>query len=261
MSELFNLEGRVALITGAGQGIGREIALVLAAHGANVAINDYSPTRAEEAAAAVRPQGREVIVVPGDVTDYRGVHSMVAEVEARLGRLDILVNNAGNAGALKALGDWKPFWETEPDEWHHWLGVNLDGVLNCCRAALPGMIERRFGRLILVSSDAGRVGEPHFAVYSAAKAGAMGLMRALAKAGGRHGITANSIALGGVDTPGAQSILTDDAAIRRMLSHYVIRRVGRPSDAAAMVLLLASDAGEWITGQTYPVNGGYSFAQ
>lgn len=260
MDDFFDLKGRVALVTGAGRGIGREIALTLAGHRARLAINDYDRGRADETVEAILAEGGEAVTATCDITDYEAVGAMIRGVEARFGRLDVLVNNAGNAGAHMALGDWKPFWETEPAEWRNWLGVNLDGVLHTCRAVLPGMIERRFGRLILIASDAGRVGEPHFAVYSAAKAGAMGLMRALAKAGGRYGITANSVSLGGVDTPGAKSILTDDAAIKRMLSHYVVRRVGRPSDAAAMVLLLASDAGEWITGQTYPVNGGYSFA-
>jgi 3-oxoacyl-[acyl-carrier protein] reductase len=125
---------------------------------------------------------------------------------------------------------------------------------------LDGMRARGHGRIITISSDAGRTGEGHLAVYSCAKAGAAGLMRALAKAGGRFGITANCIALGGIDTPSARDVLVDDAAMKKMLAHYVIRRIGTPSDAAWMTLFLASRAASWITGQTYPVNGGYSFA-
>jgi 3-oxoacyl-[acyl-carrier protein] reductase len=257
---MLSLEGRVALVTGAGQGVGLGIARVLAAFGATVVINDADAARAKAACKAVLDDGGNSIHAISDVTSYPAVCDMVTDVENRLGSLDILVNNAGNAGASMSLGDWAPFWETDPEEWQHWLGTNLYGVMHCCRAVLPGMKTRGFGRLITISSDAGRVGEPHLAVYSCAKAGAAGLMRALAKAGGRYGITANVIALGGMDTPGAKSMLPDDDAVRTMLRHYVVRRIGRPDDAAMMALLLASEAGSWISGQTYPVNGGYSFA-
>jgi 2-hydroxycyclohexanecarboxyl-CoA dehydrogenase len=141
-----------------------------------------------------------------------------------------------------------------------WLGTNLYGVLNVCRTVFPSMMEVRCGRIVTVISDAGRVGEPHLAVYSAAKAGAAGFMRALAKAGGRYSITANCVSLGGINTPGVQDLLPDEEAIKQALRHYVIRRIGEPSDAANMILFLASDAASWITGQTYPINGGYSFA-
>jgi 3-oxoacyl-[acyl-carrier protein] reductase len=209
------LEGKVALITGAGQGIGAGVAETLAAFGAAIAVNDIDPARAEQAAASIRAAGGSAQAFPCDATDYGAVTTMVADIEGALGSLDILVNNAGNAGSAMALGDWAPFWETEPDEWDNWLGTNLYAVLYASRAVLPGMKTRGFGRIITISSDAGRVGEPHFAVYSCAKAGAAGLMRALAKAGGRYGITANTISLGGVDTPGAQSMLPDADALPR----------------------------------------------
>ncbi len=258
---LLSLDGRAALITGAGQGIGRGIATTLAAFGATIAVNDIDRGRADAVAAEIRAQGGSALGFGCDVTDFDAVMAMVADAESAFGKVDVLVNNAGNAGAHKALGDWQPFWETDPAEWENWLGTNFRAVLHTARAVMPGMKERGFGRLITISSDAGRVGEPHFAVYSAAKAGAAGLMRALAKAGGRYGITANTIALGGVDTPGATSMLPDEESIKRMLRHYVIRRIGTPEDAAYMTLFLASDAASWITGQTYPVNGGYSFSQ
>ncbi len=258
--QLLNLSGKVALVTGAGQGVGRGIALMLAAHGAKVVVNDYVLSRAEAVAGEINEADLAAIGVEGDVTDYAGVITMVDEVAKRTGPIDILVNNAGNGGAHLALSESQPFWNTEPAEWQNWFGTNLYGVLNMSRALLPSMIAQKWGRLITITSDAGRVGEPHLAVYSAAKAGAAGFMRAMAKAGGRYGVTANCIALGGVDTPGGRTVLKDDAAIHNMLKHYIIRRVGRPCDAAVMTLLLASEAGSWITGQTYPVNGGYSFA-
>jgi len=257
---LLNLTGKVALVTGAGQGVGRGIVMMLAAHGAKVIVNDYVRERAESVAKEINDAGLSAVGVQGDVTDYAGVIKMVDDVSKKTGPIDILVNNAGNGGANLQLNEAQPFWNTEPEEWKNWFGTNLYGVLHMSRAVLPSMIERKGGRLITITSDAGRTGEPHLAAYSSAKAGAAGFMRAMAKAGGRYGVTANCIALGGVDTPGGRTVLKDDAAINAMLKHYVIRRVGRPSDAAVMTLLLASEAGSWITGQTYPVNGGYSFA-
>jgi 2-hydroxycyclohexanecarboxyl-CoA dehydrogenase len=185
---------------------------------------------------------------------------MVRLAQREFGRLDILVNNAGNAGPVQDLANLKPFWETGPEEWRPWLDTNLYGVLNTCRAALPGMMARRYGRIVTVISDAGRVGEPHLAVYSAAKAGAAGFMRALAKAAGRAAVTANCVSLGGVNTPGVKGLVGSEEALQKVLRGFVIRRMGEPDDAANMILFLASEAAEWITGQTYPVNGGYSFA-
>jgi 3-oxoacyl-[acyl-carrier protein] reductase len=122
------------------------------------------------------------------------------------------------------------------------------------------MVENAWGRVVTIVSDAGRVGEPNLVVYSGAKAGAAGFSRGLAKAVGRYNITVNCVSLSSVRTPAVESAFEDAEAAKRLLSRYVIRRIGEPSDAANMVLLLASNAGEWITGQTYPVNGGYSFS-
>ncbi len=257
---LLALEGKTALVTGAGQGVGEGIAWMLAAHGARVVINDFVGERAHAVAAELRDSGLWAMGAQGDVSDFASVCAMVEAAGREAGPIDILVNNAGNGGSRLGLHDSQPFWDTDPSEWQHWLGTNLFGVMHCVRATTPSMIARRWGRLITISSDAGRVGEPHLATYSAAKAGAAGFMRAMAKACARYGITSNCIALGGVDTPGAKGVLHDDEAISRMLKHYLIRRVGRPSDAAVMALMLASEAGSWITGQTYPINGGYSFA-
>ncbi len=261
MENLLNLKGRVALVTGAGQGVGRQVALHLAAHDCGgVIVNDFHRERAEAVASEVRKAGCEALAIASDVCDFAAVGKMVQQAEQKFGRLDILVNNAGNAGPTMPLSGLKPFWETGPDEWQQWLGTNLYGVINCCRAAVPGMMARGYGRIVTVISDAGRVGEPHLVVYSGAKAGAAGFMRGLAKAVGRANITANCVALGGVNTPGVQGLVENEEALKRMLRHYVIRRMGEPTDAANMILFLASDAASWITGQTYPVNGGYSFA-
>jgi len=262
MSEsILDLNGRIAMVTGAGQGVGRQTALSLAANNAGgVIVNDFHAQRAESVAAEVEKLGVPAEVSVCDVTDFAAVGAAIARAVARFGRIDILVNNAGNAGPTASLGDLVPFWQSDPAEWQRWLGTNLYGVLNCTRHALPGMIENRYGRIVTVISDAGRVGEGHLAVYSGAKAGAAGFMRAIARATGRFEITANCVALGGTRTPGVEPLLPDAESMKKLLGHYVIRRLGEPDDAANLILFLASNAASWITGQTYPVNGGYSFA-
>jgi 3-oxoacyl-[acyl-carrier protein] reductase len=262
VSHVLSLDGRTALITGAGQGIGRETALLFAAHGVkNVVVNDFYAERAEAVAAELRKDGVAVLPVQCDVTDYAAVAAMMSRAQQAFGGIDILVNNAGNAGPGLIERNLPNFWEVGPEDWSRWLGPNLFGVLNCCHAVVPGMIERGYGRLVTVISEAGRVGEPGYAVYSGAKAGAAGFMRALAKALGRHMITANCVSLAGIATPGLAERNGDPEMVKKKLSRYIIRRLGQPSDAAAMILFLASDAASWITGQTYPVNGGYSVSQ
>jgi 3-oxoacyl-[acyl-carrier protein] reductase len=259
--DLLDLKGRVALITGAGQGVGRSIASHFASHNAGaVIVNDFYLERAEEVARDVEAQGVPALPYQCDVTDYSAVRKMVLEAEKRFDRVDILVNNAGNAGADASIVDPRPFWETEPEDWGRWIGVNFFGVLNCARAALPGLMSRHYGRVITITSDAGRVGEPRLVAYSGAKAGAAGFMRALAKEAGQGFVTCNCVALSFMATPATSEVTQDEDLVKRMLRSYVIRRPGEPSDAANLVLFLASDAASWITGQTYPVNGGYAFA-
>jgi 3-oxoacyl-[acyl-carrier protein] reductase len=261
MSDLLAMNGKTALVTGAGQGVGRQIAHHLAQHGAAVAVNDYYLERAEAVAEEITGDGGNATAIAFDVSDYAAVQGGVADITERYGTLDVLVNNAGNAGPrTDPLAPAPPFWETEPADWDPWLATNLHGVLNTTRAALPGMVGRSWGRVVNLMSDAGRVGEPNLIVYSAAKAGVGGFTRALAKSLGRHNVTANCVALSGINTESVQATLSDPAVAKKVLSNYVIRRFGEPQDVANMVLFLASDAGEWITGQTYPVNGGYSFA-
>lgn len=256
------LEG-VALVTGAGQGVGREVSRLLARQGVPVLVNDYFADRAAEVVSEIRDEGGLAESVVADVTRVEQFAAALDAATEQLGPVSMLVNNAGNAGATGSIAEPLPFWETDPDDWGRWLDVNLLGVLNVTRSVLPSMVAASRGRIVTVISDAGRVGEPHLAVYSAAKAGAAGFSRAVARAVGRHEITVNCVALGATATPTTAALgrlSEDDAAAQRMLRSYIIRRFGTPGDAAAAIAFLLSSEAGWITAQTLPVNGGYSVA-
>ncbi|MET0269239.1 MAG: SDR family oxidoreductase [Sphingomonas sp.] len=262
---IMDLGGRVALVTGAGQGAGRGIALALAAHNAGgVAVNDYVMARAEAVAAEIAATGVPAIAVQADVGDHASVTAAFARARAALGPITLLVNNAGNAGPDAQMRHAPLFWETAPGEWDRYFHTNLRGVMNCCHVALPEMVREKGGRIVTITSDSGRVGEARLAAYAAAKAGAAGFVRSIAKEAGRFGITCNAISLSTLEPvmPADQleAFLASDRT-KTQLAGYVIRRFGQPDDVAAMALFLCSDAAGWITGQTYPVNGGYSFAQ
>ena len=250
------LSGCRALITGAGQGVGRGIALGFADAGAEVVVNDLDASRAQGVVAEVAAAGGSARTAVFDVTDYTAVTEAVAALDG----VDVLVNNAGNAGA-EGWGGLAPFVDTEPADWEPYLRVNLYGVLHCCRAVLPAMTAAGHGRIITIVSDAARVGEAGMTAYSAAKAGAAGLSRSLAVETGRHGITVNCIALGTMRTPLSEDFWADPENDRAqaLLKRYVVRRPGLPEDVAALALFLASPQASWITGQTYPLNGGASF--
>jgi len=260
--DILDLKGRVGLVTGAGQGVGRQVALHLGGHGAGgVVVNDVRLDRAEQVAKEVEALGCRSLAVAADVTDRDAVDEMAGRAAAELGPVDILVNNAGNMGADPGQVERKPFWDASRESWDAFIGVNLYGVLNCASAVIPGMIERGAGgRLVTIISDAGRVGEPNLEIYSAAKAGAAGFTRAVARSLGRYEITANCVAIATTRTPAVAAMTENEELAKRVLRNYTIRRFGEPSDVANMVLFLASDASSWITGQTYPVNGGFSFS-
>jgi 3-oxoacyl-[acyl-carrier protein] reductase len=264
-NDLGDMTGKVVLVTGAGQGVGRGIARMMAAHGAEgVIVNDYVLEKAQTVAAEIEKEGGRALAVQADVSNIEQVRAAVAAGIGAFGHIDVLVNNAGNAGPDGFGTEWPLFWESDPASWNRFFNVNLYGVMNCCHAVMPGMVERQYGRIITIVSDAGRLGEARMAEYSAAKAGAAGFSRGLARDAGRYGITVNNLALGTMELPLPEDELQQWLASDRtkaQLSRYVIRRFGRPDDIASMCLFLASDAASWITGQTYPVNGGYSFGQ
>jgi 2-hydroxycyclohexanecarboxyl-CoA dehydrogenase len=252
---ILDLKGENALITGAGQGVGRQIALHFAAHNAGcVYVNDFSAERANAVVAEIRATGARAEAVPCDVSDFRAMQGKLEPLDVQM-----LVNNAGNAGADPTKVGRGEFWEQQPEQWTPWLGVNLLGVMNASRLVLPKMIDAKRGSIVTIISDAGRVGEPRLEVYSAAKAGAAGFSRALAKSAGRYGVRVNCVAISATRTPATSRAMDHPDFAKRALSNYVIRRFGEPSDVANMVLFVSSDAASWVTGQTYPVNGGYDF--
>lgn len=262
--DLLDLGGQVALVTGAGQSVGREIALTLAKHNAGgVAVNDFVPERAAAVAAEIEALGVRAAPVSFDVGDLEAVRGGFKSAAEALGPVTLLVNNAGNAGPNVQMGLGPEFWESDPGEWDRFFRTNTFGVMNCCHAAIPGMIQAGRGRIVTVVSDAGRVGEVRLAPYAAAKAAAGGFVRALAKETGRYGITCNAISLSAILPPMEEEkarAFEESEGAKRQVSRYVIRRFGRPTDVAGMAAFLCSDAAAFITGQTYPVNGGYSFA-
>ncbi len=257
MSYELDLTGHKALVTGGGQGVGRGIAHAYAEAGAEVVVNDFVAERANEVVDELGALGAIATAAPFDVSDYDAVVKAVGD-----SGIDILANNAGNAGPEGF--NFAPFAESEPADWNRYFSVNLFGVMNCTRAVLPGMISKGWGRVITIVSDAGRWGEPRMAAYSAAKSGAAGFTRSLARDVGRFGVTVNNIALASIasgEMATAERTPEEAERFKKQMSNYIIRRFGRPDDIAAMATFLASPRSEWITGQTYPVNGGYTVNQ
>lgn len=244
---MFDLTGRVALVTGAGQGVGAGIARVLAARGAAVAVNDLFEERAGAVADRISAAGGRVRAVPFDATDAAAVQAGVERVAGSLGPVEVLVNNAGVPPGMGL----EPFRSMAPGAWARFIDLNLYAVLHCTRAVLDGMCERGFGRIVTISSGAGQVGLPiGVALYGAGKGGAISFMRHLAMEVARSGVTANTLALGLMDNQ------RDEASVAGLASTVPVGRLGRPEDVGAAVAFLASDEASWITGQTIGVNGG-----
>lgn len=244
---MFDLTGRVALVTGAGQGVGAGIARVLASRGAAVAVNDLHEERAAAVADAIGASGGRACAAAFDVTDPSAVRAGVERAVAALGAVDALVNNAGVPPGMGLAR----FRDMPPAEWARYVDLNLYGVLHCTRAVIDGMCERGFGRVITISSGAGQVGLPiGVALYGAGKGGAISFMRHLAMEVGRDGVTANTLALGLMDNAG------DEASVAPLAASVPVGRLGTPEDVGAAVAFLASNEAGWITGQTLGVNGG-----
>jgi len=248
VSDTGSLDGKVALVTGAGRGIGAAIAGALAAAGAAVAVLDVDGTTAAATAAALPTKA---VGVAADITSSAQVGDAVAEAVRALGPIDVLVNNAG----------WdkiEPFVDNDESDWDRILAINLKGPIIVTRALLDTMIERGSGAIVNIASDAGRVGSSGEAVYSAAKGGVIAFTKTLAREMARHGIRANCVCPGPTDTA---LLATMDDKLRAGLERAIpMRRIAEPGDIAPAVVFLASDAAGYVTGQTLSVSGGLTMA-
>ena len=263
------LEDKVTLVTGGGRGVGRGVCLRFAAEGAKVVINDVNEKRAERVAAEIRDSGGQALAAVADITDMAQVRAMVAKTTEVFGPVDVLVNNAGiparDPNATAATSGWEDFYTSDPANWTRVVNLNVYGTMNCTHAVLSAMVERRYGKIVSVMSEAGRLGEAKLAAYSGAKAAILGFSKAIARELGKHCINVNVVALGAVDPNDSNyDALPDEAKARldKLFKSYPIgrglKRLSRPSDIADAIAFLASDRAQYITGQVLGLSGGFA---
>ena len=248
---------RTALVTGGGRGIGRAVAEGLAEDGFAIVIVDLRVEEAEETAAAITEVGGTVIAVAADVADTESVAAAVRTAEERFGHVDVLVNNAG-------WDDLKPFLATDEEFWDRVIDINFKGPLRFTRLLLPGMVERGWGRIVNIGSDAGRVGSSLESVYSGAKGGLIAFTKTIAREVARKGVTANVVCPGPTDTPMLQETISAaedaDAVLGAMVRSVPMKRLAAPEEIAAAVRFFAADHAGYVTGQTLSVSGGLTMA-
>ncbi|MDA8081619.1 MAG: SDR family NAD(P)-dependent oxidoreductase [Actinomycetota bacterium] len=252
MSSNGRFQGKTAIVTGAGSGVGRAMALGLASDGANVVIADLSTERAENVAKEIVAAGGSALAVDVDVADAARVRAVAAKAVEKFGKLDILISNAGWDKVM-------PFLDTDESLWDRVIDINLRGHIACAHATVPHMIEAGAGKIVFIASDAGRVGSSGEAIYSGAKGGVIAFSKALARETARKGINVNCVAPGLTDTP----MLAEVSEGNEKLMGAIIRsiplgRVGTPEEVAKAALFLVSSDADYITGQTLSVNGGLS---
>ncbi len=247
------LLGKVAIVTGGASGIGRAISLELASQGADVVIVDLNLEAAQSTAKEITGLGRRALAVKTNVTSSVEVKAMVAQAIQDLGGVDVLVNNAG-------WDKLEPFIQSAEETWDRVIALNLKAPIICARAVLDHMIERKAGKIISISSDAGKVGSSGEAVYSGCKAGVIGFSKTLAREVARYGINVNCVCPGPTDTPLLQNLMgaadTGAKMLQAVIKAVPFKRLGKPEDIAKMVAFLASDDAGYITGQAFSVNGG-----
>jgi NAD(P)-dependent dehydrogenase (short-subunit alcohol dehydrogenase family) len=245
------LEGKVGLVTGAGSGIGRATALVFAREGARVAVVDWNLEGADETVALVRSEGFEAFAFEADVSDEPSVKAMIDDVVARFGRLDCASNNA-------ALGaGFHPTTELDRARWDRCLSVTLTGVWLCLKYEIPAMIANGGGAIVNISSQSGIKGQVRQAAYAAAKGGVIALTKTVAAEYATRGIRVNSVAPGGIETPGIASYFENNPEVRdATLAVHAMRRLGKPHEIADAVAYLCSDRASFVTGDVLLVDGG-----
>jgi 2-hydroxycyclohexanecarboxyl-CoA dehydrogenase len=252
------MSNRVAFVTGGAQGIGQGISQTLGSNGFQVAVADLNLEAAQATAESIIAAGGKAIAVHVDVTDTASVQVAVKSVVQELGPIEIVVNNAG-------WDDFMRFVDTTEEFWDRVLDINFKGALRVTQAVVPGMMERGFGRVINIGSDAGRVGSSMEAVYSGAKGGIIAFTKTLAREVAGKGVTANTVCPGPTDTPALRKFADNagqdaEKVITGMTKAVPMRRLAQPADIAAAVAFFASDATGYITGQTLSVSGGLTMA-
>jgi len=258
------LAGKTAIVTGGASNIGRAITLAFAKEKSNIVIADIDEEQAQEVAKEANALGGKTIVLKTNVTDYSAVEAMVRKTLEKFGGIDVLVNNVGWVAN-------KLFMKKPREEWEKEIRINYLSVINCTRAVLDHMVERKAGKIVNVASDSGRMGEPREAVYSGTKGAVIAFAKAVAREMGRYGININTVCPGATipespGTAGKDSMWAGDVTVamippetkEKILSHYPLGRLGKPEDTANAVVFLASDAASFITGQTLSVSGGFS---
>jgi 2-hydroxycyclohexanecarboxyl-CoA dehydrogenase len=245
------LEDKKAIVTGAGRGIGKAIALELARRGSDITVCDLNPETASQTAGEVDSLGRQALAIPVDVADSQAVASAVDQSLQRFGRVDILVNNAG----------WdliQPFVDTTPEFWDKVIGINFKGVLNCSHRVCRHMVERKAGKIVNIASDAGRVGSLGETVYAGAKGGVIAFTKSLAREMARFGVHVNCVCPGPTDT---DLFKEQPEKVRQALERAIpFRRVAQPEDIARTVAFFASPLSDYVTGQVLSVSGGLTMA-
>ena len=242
-----NMQGQVAVVTGAASGIGRATAEALAARGAQVVVADIDVEGGERAAAALRERGSRAEFIAVDMTDPASIAAFAAAVHAKYGAVDVLVNGAG-------WGRTHPFWEGTPELWNKLIALNLVGPMTLAKALLPHMLERKSGRIVNIASDAGRVGSLGETVYAGAKGGLIAFTKSLARETARHGINVNCVCPGPTDTPLLAAV--PEGHLEAFRKAIPLRRFAQPSEVADAVAFFAGAQSNYVTGQVLSVSGG-----
>ena len=245
------LDGKVAIVTGAAQGLGRAYAHALAREGARVVIADINGEKGERVRDEIAASGGTALAITTDVADEASTMRMAEATLDAFGRIDVLVNNAGLLSTLKR----KPFWEISVAEWDEVMAVNVRGIFLCCKAVADAMKRQRKGKIVNISSGVAFMGKPLFLHYVASKAAVLGLTRGLARELGPWNINVNSVTPGPILTEVARDTL-DEEGVREIMATQAIKRLETPEDVVGTILFLSSDESDFITGQVFVINGG-----